>query len=92
MSDTLTLRLKGEYFKAIKCGEKEFEYRLTTPYWTRRLKNRIYEEIAIILGYLSREKTDLRIVRPYRGYTIQIITHPHFFPDPVEVFAIDVRP
>jgi len=31
---------------------------------------------------------EYRIVQPYRGFERQTITHPHFGPDPVQVFAI----
>ena len=91
-SEVLHLSVQGQYFHAIRNGTKHEEYRLVTPYWTKRLVGRTYTSINIAWGYPEREDTSRRIVRPWRGFTIQTITHPHFGPDPVEVFAIDVRP
>lgn len=86
----LHLPLKREYFEAIKAGTKTEEYRLCTQYWSMRLI-RPYDQIVLTLGYPARDDHARRIVRPWRGYTIKTITHPHFGPEPVEVFAIDVR-
>ncbi len=88
---TLHLPLKREYFEAIRDGTKTEEFRLVTPYWVRRLAGRTYTEIALTLGYPARDDTARRLVRPWRGYTIKTITHPHFGPRPVQVYAIDVR-
>lgn len=87
---TLHLSLKAEYFNAIKAGMKDREYRLVTPYWVKRLVGREYERIELALGYPARDDTERRISRPWRGFVRQPICHPHFGPDPVEVFAIDV--
>ncbi|MCZ4321408.1 hypothetical protein [Pseudomonas anguilliseptica] len=34
---------------------------------------------------------EFRLVLPWRGYRLAIITHPHFGETPVEVFAINVE-
>lgn len=87
-ADTLTLHLKREYFDQIVAGEKTEEYRLITPYWIKRLDGRQYERVVLLKGYPSAHDLSKRVVRHWRGYTRKIITHPHFGPGPVEVFAI----
>ncbi|WP_346798093.1 hypothetical protein R5M92_04235 [Halomonas sp. Bachu 37] len=52
---TLTLPLKAEYFDAIKAGNKPEEFRLTTPYWRKRLEGRVYDRIELTKGYPKRE-------------------------------------
>lgn len=89
---TLYLALKGEYFDAIKAGEKLEEYRYRSPYWRRRLEGRTYDAIELVRGYAKAGDTERRLRRPWRGYRETTITHEHFGPNPVEVFAIDVRP
>ena len=97
----LILPLKREYFEAIKAGTKTKEYRLCNPYWRARLINvhnilydepRQFDRVILTLGYPRGDAAERRIVRPWRGYTIKTITHPHFGPEPVHVYAIDVRP
>lgn len=93
MTQVLHLSLKREYFEQIRNGEKWFEYRLCNDYWRKRLDARgAYEQIVLTLGYPTRDDHSRRITRPWRGYAIKTITHPHFGPDPVQVYAIDVRP
>jgi hypothetical protein len=87
---TLHLPLKREYFDAIRAGIKLEEFRLRTPHWCKRLESRQYNQIVLTLGYPSRDDHARRIVLPWRGYTIKTITHPHFGPNPVEVFAINL--
>lgn len=89
---TLTLPLKAIYFHQIKAGEKTEEYRLCTPYWAKRLKSPfgIYDQIVLTLGYPKADDTERRLVRPWRGFTIKTIQHPHFGPHPVTVYAINV--
>jgi len=87
---TLHLSLKGEYFRAIEANSKTLEFRLVTPYWTKRLVGRHYDSIELTLGYPARDDESKRLRLPYRGYVRTTITHPHFGPGPVEVFAIDV--
>lgn len=89
----LHLSLKGEYFDAIKAGTKTEEYRLCTPYWQKRLHSPFgsYDSIVLTLGYPARDDHARRLILPWRGYSIKTITHPHFGPDPVQVYAIYVR-
>lgn len=87
---TLTLNLKGEYFDQIKSGEKKEEYRLCKTFWAKRLEGRHYDLIILCRGYPARGDQEKRIVSPWQGFTIKTITHPHFGPDPVAVYAIKV--
>ena len=87
---TLTLPLKGEYFDAIKAGTKPEEYRAATAYWRKRLVGQHFDRIELMRGYPKRGDSSRRLVLPWKGYRLTTITHPHFDPDPVEVFAIDV--
>jgi hypothetical protein len=87
----LILPLKGEYFDKIKAGEKPYEYRLVNDYWKKRRIGRTYERIVLTRGYPKKTDSERRLILPWRGWEIEKITHPHFGPDPVEVFAIDVR-
>lgn len=91
-SRTLHLPLKKEYFEAIREGTKTEEYRLCTPYWQKRLYSPFgsYDEIVLTLGYPAKTDLERRIVRPWRGYSIKTITHPHFGAEPVQVYAINV--
>lgn len=87
----LHLAVKGEYFDAMKRGEKPKEYRLCNDYWTKRLVGRSYDRLIITKGYPRKDDAERRIVVPYDGYDIETITHPHFGADPVKVFAINIR-
>lgn len=88
MTKTLTLRVKAEYFDQIKSGEKIFEFREITEYWSRRITGKCFDFVTIIWGYPSKDRDDCYLTFPWRGYEIQEITHPQFGPKPVEVFAI----
>lgn len=88
---TLTLPIKREYFEQIRSGEKREEYRLIMPYWRKRLEGRCYSRIVLTMGYPKRNDAARRIERPWSGYEIKTIAHPHFGPDPVLVFAIRVN-
>ncbi|MEM1150253.1 MAG: ASCH domain-containing protein [Pseudomonadota bacterium] len=88
---TLTLALKAEYFDAIASGRKTEEYRLAKPYWQKRLEGVPFRHIVLTKGYPPRRDLSRRMFRPWRGYIRKTITHPHFGPDPVEVFAIRVN-
>lgn len=90
MMADLHLPLKGDYFDQIKAGTKPKEYREMTPYWSKRLLGREYDNIILTKGYPKRDDRERRLKMPYRGFNIEIITHPHFGPDPVRVFAIYV--
>ncbi len=87
---TLTLAVKGEYFDAIRDGSKPEEYRKVTKYWAKRLEGRSYAAVEMTKGYPASGDTERRLRRRWKGYVRKIITHPHFGPDPVEVYAIDV--
>lgn len=89
----LTLPMKGIYFDQIKSGEKLEEYRLCTDYWNLRLMGRVFHWIALTRGYPKGGgiEGETRLTLPWPGYPrVTTITHPHFGPDPVKVFAIDV--
>ena len=60
--------------------------------WRKRLEGRTFDRIVLTKGYPKRDDTDRRMVKPWRGYRVTTITHPHFGPYPVEVFAINVEP
>lgn len=95
----LQLAVNGEYFDAMKRGEKTEEYRLVNDYWRKRLVNmkesgqvgRKYDRLIITRGYPKKNETSKRIDIPYDGWTIKTIIHPHFGPEPVKVFAIKVN-
>ncbi len=89
--DTLHLNLKGEYFDQVAAGKKSFEYRLRTEYWRKRLEGRSYRRVLVKKGYPKAGDRTCIVERPWRGYEVQIITHPHFGSEPVEVFAIQVN-
>lgn len=86
----LHLNMKGEYFDAIKAGTKCHEYRLAEK-WLKRLAGKSFDRVFIKRGYPKAGDTERIIVRPWRGYELQTITHPHFGPKPVEVLAIRVN-
>lgn len=91
----LILPLKAEYFDAIRDGTKPEEYRLANDYWTKRLidpagGHRVFDRIVLTKGYPKRDDFSRRLVLPWRGFVRRSITHPHFGPEPVSVFAINV--
>lgn len=87
----LHLNLKAEYFDAIASGEKCEEYRLATSYWARRLVARQFDGIVLKKGYPKRGDSSRTLTRPWAGFSIKTITHPHFGHAPVQVFAIIVN-
>lgn len=89
--NSLHLNLKGEYFDQIKAGIKEFEYREVTPYWTKRLENREYENIFIKKGYPKKDDKNNIIVRPWKGCEIKRLQHKHFGSKVISVYAIIVN-
>lgn len=93
----LQIAVKGEYFDAIKIGEKTEEYRLYNKYWCARLLReawedspREYDRLIITKGYPRKDDASRRIDVKYNGYEIKTIIHPHFGEKPVTVFAIKV--
>lgn len=87
----LVLPLKAEYFNAIKAGTKSEEFRLKTPFWRKRLEGKTFARVVLTLGYPSSSDSEKRLVLPWRGMRETTITHPHFGPEPVEVYAINVQ-
>lgn len=92
----LVLPLKGEYFDAIRDGSKPEEFRLVNDYWTKRMigpggAHRCFDHIVLTKGYPAKGDASRRLIRPWVGFVRKTLTHPHFGPDPVKVFAIDVR-
>lgn len=86
----LHLNLKGEYFNDIKAGTKSWEYRLASK-WLKRLTSKKYERIFVKHGYPASDDLEKIVVRPWRGFEMQTITHPHFGDKPVLVCAIRVN-
>ncbi len=87
---TLYLSLKSEYFDAIQNGTKLEEYREVNEYWTKRIVGREYTDIVLTKGYPKADDWTRRIRKPWRGYTVKKLTHPHFGNTEISVFAIDV--
>ncbi len=87
---TLVLNLKRVYFDSIREGDKREEYRLCTLYWHRRLVGRVYETIEIRLGYPAANQQDKIMKFAWHGCKRIKITHPHFGPNQVDVYAIDL--
>lgn len=86
----ITIPLNGVYFDQIKAGTKLEEYRLANYYWTKRLLGRNYDRLILTRGYPRKDDEDRRINLKYRGFEVKTITHPHFGPEPVRVFAIKI--
>lgn len=86
----LIIPVKGIYFDQIKAGTKLEEYRLVTGFWTKRLVGRTYDHVIMTRGYPKADDHARRLVIPWRGFQRLKLLHPHFGPDPVEVYAIDV--
>lgn len=49
----LHLNLHREFFRDVVNGEKPYEYRDFTPYWTARLEDRTYDIVQFRNGYAS---------------------------------------
>jgi len=92
----LHLHVRSEYFAQIKAGTKREEYRLHNAYWVRRLvempAGTAREFAGIVIYNAYRPGADNRIEFPWRGWRITGLTHPHFGPDEVTVFAIQLTP
>lgn len=88
----LILPVKGEYFDQILRGEKGFEYRRRGAYWDKRLLRGEYRNVVLTRGYPKGGgiEGETRLTRKWNYWHAMVITHPHFGPDPVGVFAIDV--
>ena len=93
MSGDLIIPVNGVYFDQIVAGTKREEYRLQTPYWSKRLVARTYRNVVLTRGYPKAGGVEgvTRLTRAFKGYQLQTLTHPHFGPNPVDVFAINVE-
>ena len=91
----LHLHVKSVYFHQIASGAKTEEYRLHTGYWVKRLvifpegKKREFDGIVIYNAYKPGKGNRLEF--PWRSWRLTGLTHPHFGPDEVTVFAIQLR-
>lgn len=90
MLNILTLRVKGEFFEQMCAGTKSFEYRLRTPFWQKRLKGRNYDLVRVTWGYPKATDTERHLVVAWKGLEEQVLQHPFFGPNPVEVYAIRI--
>jgi len=86
----LILPLKRRWFDEIRQGIKAEELRVYNDYWRKRLEGREYSHIELTLGYPPRHDTSRRIFKPWLGYEIKTVTHPHFGPEPIKVYAIKI--
>ena len=48
---TLRLHVKACYFDEIDAGTKPDEFRLCSPYWTKRLVGKVFDGIEVLKGY-----------------------------------------
>ena len=86
----LHLNLKYIYFDEIAAGTKLNEYRLYDK-WAKRLLGKTFDSIILKRGYPSKSNIEAHLTKPWRGFTIETISHPLFGPNPVKVFAIIVN-
>jgi hypothetical protein len=91
MMNDLCLNLKGEYFDEISSLDKKWEFRLYNEYWKNRLIGKKFARIVLKRGYPRKDDMSRQLIRPWQSYVVKMITHPHFGPDPVRVFAIKVN-
>ena len=88
----LILRVKKEYWDAIKAGTKTEEFREVKPYWATRLVGKRFEGIHIINGYPGPQEAEAKtLIRPWLGFSQGKITHKQFGDCPTEVFKIKVN-
>jgi len=86
----LYLALRGEFFDAIKRGEKTHEFRRANKYWRRRLMGQNYDAVELTRGYPKAGDSARRILVPFFKWKLRRIQHDHFGADRVLVFAIAV--
>lgn len=92
MNEILHLHVNHKYFVEIQNGTKEWEYRLQTGYWKKRLIGRDYKEVWIYDAYPKAPYGDKVIKLPYMGYDeYTSFKHRHFGDVAKPVFAIDLR-
>lgn len=85
--NVLSLYVRREYFDAIRRGEKTVEYRLVQR-WQNRVEGHTFTHVEICWGYPKRADDDRRLLFPWTSAPRQMIAHPEFGPEPVEVYAI----
>jgi hypothetical protein len=51
MARVLHLSLERRFFDQIATGQKDLEFRKYTPYWYKRLADRLFDEIVFTNGY-----------------------------------------
>jgi len=89
-ASVLLLPLKAVYFDEIRAGTKPEEFRLDSEYWRQRLLGRHYDFVLLTRAYPRADDFARQLLLPWRGYVLRTITHPHFGPGAVSIFAIDV--
>lgn len=86
----LTLSVKGVYFDQMAEGTKVEEFRLVTDFWRKRLEGRGYDKLVITKGYPKAGDSSRRLEFSWNGFERRTLQHPHFGPNPVEVYAISL--
>ena len=87
----LTVAVRRRWFDEIKAGTKTEEYRLITPYWTKRLgAPRSYDFVEITLGYPKKGDKSRRLVFWWRGTTIKRVASTEWDGIVHAVYAIDL--
>lgn len=84
----LILHVKKKWFDETKAGMKTREYRLTTPYWFKRIEGKTFDRVIIIHGYPATRTTENTLIFPWKGYEIVMINHEEFQNRKVQVYAI----
>jgi ASC-1-like (ASCH) protein len=87
----LVLPLKRKWFEQIKDGTKKFEYRVYNDFWKKRIEGKTFDRIILTLGYPKKDDDSRRVIRPWRGYTVETINHEEWNYFPEKVFAIMVN-
>lgn len=87
----LVLNLKKEYFLDIQSGSKKKEYRLLNEYWTKRIKEKSFDNLVIRMGYPKAGEKGKEIIFPYLGYRVEKIQHEHFGADAVWVYSFKLE-
>lgn len=86
---TLHLHVKKKWYNQIFNFEKTEDYRLITPYWSKRLVGREYDRIMVYCGYPEKKYiTDKILYFKWNSYKVKTIRHEEFGNKTVKVFAI----
>jgi len=84
--------LKGIYWDRIQSGDKDFEFRLQTEYWKKRLVGREYDAVCVKRGYPKKDDKSKILWKKWKGYeSVNNFQHPHFGKGQHDIFAIDLR-